>query len=52
MIFFAKRNSLFAKGNGPNDKRNDLFAKGNGPNKKRNDLNGKSACQLVKTAVE
>jgi len=38
MIFFAKRNGLFAKGNGPNDKRNDL--------------NGKSACQLVKTVVE
>ena len=42
MIFFAKRNSLFAKGNGPNDKRNDLFAKGNGPNEKRNDLDEKN----------
>ena len=30
----AKRNDLFAKGNGPNEKRNDLFAKGNGPNTK------------------
>ena len=38
----AKRNDLFAKGNGPNEKRNDLFAKGNGPNGKRNGPNTKN----------
>ena len=43
----AKRNDLFAKGNGPNEKRNDLFAKGNGPNGKRNGPNTKKIALFV-----
>ncbi|MEI3392318.1 MAG: hypothetical protein V8R39_04440 [Clostridia bacterium] len=45
----AKRNDLFAKGNGPNEKRNDLFAKGNGPNKKRTGPNAKKTKKSPKT---
>ena len=33
--FFAKRNNLFRKRNGPNVKRNDLFGKRTVPNPKK-----------------